>query len=739
MIKDNEVELRRSLFSEGVLFVVIGVIFTLLNFVIYLFGIAFFDLSPPLAAGIAFLLLIPLHFMGHSRIVFLDKNNSYQQIAKYTVALAVSFLLNVLIVWVYWAWFMSEPLAAQILGSVPASFANYLLLKYLVFSKSGDTKRSKQPKLLASISVATTFLALAALYLAVSAILLYTNNQLFADDWRHYRDYFFDRTYIESIFGRQNGHLMIVPNLFFYHNYTFLSGKMIYLAIANVALLGSAALVVAKVMDDAFNYIGSTAGKRVAIASISLALMLCLLAPVTQFWGIGLHNHIVVLSVICAAYFVSGNFRALDSGVSMIGFSLFSILAATSFSFGAASSALGFLSSVANRQTKTNMLIYFFLGLVIAISTLGLFGNARSLPEADFEIFNLLKFLMVFLANPMCGVSSIYFEELEVLNIAFIYGLIGLVSYLFLTHKVFWLTSKKNLVNTPIKSAYQFFWLIASFVIVGGALVYMGRGNTISLLLLSKCGRFATWGALFWVSMVCASVCLIGEYKNKFKTDYLLMAVLLMIGALTLIFNFAVMDKKIRYVQKYHTNQVLEIAINSDVRPTRAKLWREEKQLWVKLIGHLKNHHRNIFSDSRIRDVMSTLQPSDLEIGEVCSSRLRVEMTERRDEFMIRGRVTPSDDQQSPLEYLYFVNSGGVIEGLALPVFGARVNKRKGNLRNENIIYRLKIPLLSSLPGVSGEMYGLIRRLENSEEFDLKEYKVIGKDRYGNSCIVKLN
>ena len=354
---------RRSSHTELIRFLFVGSVNTALNFFIYSICI-FFGLSPAWSAAIAFASLIPVSFKAHSSFVF-NSSLSVPVILKCSVALTISMVFNIGLVTFFWTHLLADPIPAQVLGLAPAVVVNYILLKYFVFPNRSTAVRRKE----AAIPWAIIFTAAIVAYVSAAAILLYTNPFLFSDDWRHYNHYFFERDLVGAIFGRENLHLMILPNIIFLSNHVFFDSRMSNLALVNVGLLSTAGALAAFAWLQATWKPDRRMVEVLGAILVGVAILLFLGAPRKLFWGMGVHNHLVVLGTFGAALFVSGLVGSLRKPRNFIGFVGFATIASTSFTTGSAVWMLGFLGAVVNREKLLTTLALLAIGLVGLFAT----------------------------------------------------------------------------------------------------------------------------------------------------------------------------------------------------------------------------------------------------------------------------------------------------------------------------------------------------------------------------------
>ena len=164
-----------STLKEFMRFLVVGAANTTLNFLLYSLCI-FVGLNPPLSAVVAFVGLIPIHLKAHASFVFRSQLD-ISTVLKSSLSLAISMGLNVGLVTVFWAYLLADPIPAQVLSIGPAVAANYMLLKFFVFSRFPVLHAVRSvPRL----PLLTAGVAVLAVYVSVAAILLYTNPFLFS-------------------------------------------------------------------------------------------------------------------------------------------------------------------------------------------------------------------------------------------------------------------------------------------------------------------------------------------------------------------------------------------------------------------------------------------------------------------------------------------------------------------------------------------------------------------------------
>ena len=714
-----------STLKEFMRFLVVGAANTTLNFLLYSLCI-FVGLNPPLSAVVAFVGLIPIHLKAHASFVFRSQLD-ISTVLKSSLSLAISMGLNVGLVTVFWAYLLADPIPAQVLSIGPAVAANYMLLKFFVFSRF--------PVLYAVRSVPrlpllTAGVAVLAVYVSVAAILLYTNPFLFSDDWRHYNHYFFERDLWTAIFGRENGHLMILPNLIFLVNYTYFDGRMSNLALTSVALLTAAGLLVA------ISLLKATRIRRqyptLCVFLICEAMLLFLGAPVSLFWGMGVHNHLVVLGVAGAAFFAAGMAGPLRNPLPALGFITFATVASTSFTTGAAAWLLGFIGVLASRERFRVHMAFFGLGLVGFAATVLPLLHRDEIVATVVDIFALILFSAAVFGNmfPTMGADALPKEAFGV-SVA-----IGCLGFLVTSAAVARVLARGTAERT--RDAYCFFSLIAIFVFVAGLMIGHGRMDGEIGLHAALYPRFATWSLLGWTGVVGMMLLMAHELDCKFDKQWVFHSAALCLSILILYGNVQTIDTKLRYAYAYHMDTLTQAVANHTARPTERRLWRSREDVWLKVIGHLRQNGRNIYKEQWPYLMDRDMSHIWHRLKQHCVSNLEILSTDRSDERKIRGWILPGAGLSPPLLDIAFLDSAGYVVGFAKPVFGSGYGQdaryRQHMVWPARMVRTLGTRNISDLPGLSGHVLGRIRTAASETSSLERELRFVAATRAGWSC-----
>jgi len=650
---------------------------------------------------------------------------------------SINFLINIGLVTFYWRVLLAEPIAAQLLALVPVIVANSFLLNYFVF-RSDEIER---PKASAFLNFGPICIAGLALYIAVAAMLLYISPVMFADDWRHYDDYFFNRSFAGSIFGRQNGHLMFLPNLVFYGNYMYLGGKTVVLAVVNVIALGLSAWISAWVVDRGLAIYRIQLLERLGVAFIILAIFSVLAAPSSQFLSMGVHNHLAVLGAVGAAWLASDLISRNKQAWIFTGFVLFALLSSTSFSTGSSAWALGFAGAVISKQRKRTITLYFVVGVLAALATLGYLSlpGSRTWFPATPKLIDLLLFVPAFLGNAVANFQRSGQSFPELFPYAVNLGLVGVALYCGLTLRV--LVLPRQCQRSDLDKAYTFLWLVAGFVIIAGLLVGFGRAGWRTGLYSSLFPRFATWSTLFWFSLGAASILAVKEFSEWRQWTWKAGTVWGTIIAMSVLaINTTTISGRQIYKHSAMVDVGIQMALSTGNRSTEKDLFRGEegRPAVQRVIESLRSRHGNIFAENWPYMLGNDLGTALHEIDDSCPGRFHIGPTSRSDEWKIRGWMWPSVGRVSSIKTIFLLNKDERVVGFAKPIFRSSQNSNSQYLETRpltsEVIKTIRMPILSGLPGVSGQFRGrFVLSSENGVEVSTN-LSIVGEDAVGHLC-----
>lgn len=732
---------RHSPLIEGALFLVTGLGITVLNLIFYLGFIHLLGLSPPVAAILSFICATPPHFISYSKLVFRTKGGK-GTFWRYGLTLLISCFLNVVVLSFFWAWLLADPLPAQLLGLIIAVLSNYLLLKFFVFRHSFDWGRDSRAQI--ALNLTALIIGFAAIYISFLAISLYTAPELFADDWRHYRDYFLDKSYLSALLDRQNGHPMIFPNIVMYHNLWLFGGQMSTLAIVNLTLFALAGAGMGYTLYRiaiSFNFGLSTA---LAMFVSGLVVFYLLSAPNVQFWGLPLHNHAVMAAAVLSVLFASGTLGRLDRPSIFLGWFFFALIAAGSFSTGASVALLGVIGATLNRSRLPIVALYAIVGIIITTISLGLLFSSRDVsganPASLFDIAALAEFMLAFIGAPWLNIIE-GSRDLAMAR-AVRFGILAII--LFFPVAIYGLRLWFRRDDGGLLPRVHFAALLLSLYALSiPPQIYLGRidsfGSQIALA-----PRFATWAALFWYALVWSYLLIFLQVARRMRgLRWLPSLGVASLAAAAVWVNYTAVDQHVRFKVKFHADRLTQIAINQDDRPTRTTLWGQDHDATQAVIGDMKKTGRNLFA----RDWpwrQGEPYPNLSDINLTCPGWLQFRTTDRPDEMTLRGWAFRTEAQAGALHHLYVVGPDGNVRGHAKPVFG--------KVWDEGLYAQARPPaykslhavpggVFESLPGISGHIFGNVRLSSSSPDattvnqpVNLPGYRIVGEDSAGRAC-----
>lgn len=734
---------RHAPWLEGALFLLTGLTITALNLVLYLIFIHALNISPPIAAALSFALMTPPHFLAYSKLVF-RADARRGTVLRYAITILISLFLNVFVLNFFWAYLLADPLPAQLLGLIIAVLSNYLLLKFFVFRHPIQWGADGRAQI--AINIGALILGVIAVYLAFLFISLLTAQELFNDDWRHYRDYFLDKSYFSALLDRQNGHPMIFPNIVMYHNFSLFGGQMSTLAIVNLALLGMAGGSVGFTLHKVATQHGFGVSTALAMFMLGLVLFYLLSAPNAQFWGLPLHNHAVIAATILSLLFVSGTLGSVDRPAIFMGWLLFTIIAAGSFSTGLVAALLGPVGAILNRAKLRTILLYAIIGGVIAYLSLGLTQQRAGDTDLSYllDFGGLISFQLAFIGSPFLLIS-----EPDTRQLAFDQSVwVGLIGVLLLVPVGLyalreWL--KGPSVGTARNVVFAAF-MLGLFVLALPPQIYIARMDTDGIL-VAIAPRFSTWASLYWYAIVWAYAVFALLIAGRYRLARWLPSLLVLSVALFAIgFNVKVVDERVRYQPSFHQDRITQIAINGAERPTRNDLWMPRSDIPQSVIAHLKATRRNLYAQDWAHRQGTQYDLSALDGLPPCRGMVRFRTTSRADEFTVEGWAFPSTAQSGTLHHLYVVGPDETVRGHARPTFG---KAHKKGLYFESLppkfrrLQSVPVTVLREMPGISGYATGNMRALdplipapEARKDIELTGYTFVAHDAVDQACKV---
>lgn len=728
---------------ESALFLLTGVTITTLTIVLYLGFIHLLALTPPIAATLAFICVTPPHFLAYSKFVFksdTDKGTYW----RYGFALLISFFLNVFVLSFFWAYLLADPLPAQLLGIIVAVVSSYLLLKFFVFRHGIDWGHDSRAQI--ALNIVALIIGFLAVYISFLVIALYTAPELFNDDWRHYHDYFLDKSYLAALLDRQNGHLMIFPNFVLYHNYTFFGGHMSTLAVVNLTLHAIAGGGVGYSLYRLAVQRGFGTSTAFVLLMCGLVTFYLLTAPNAQFWGLPLHNHAVIAAAVLSLLFVSGTLGSLDRPYVFVGWFAFALIAAGSFSTGASVAVMGGVGAILNRVGWKYLLAYALAGLIMAVISLGIGAQGKEMGATDMghilDVLRLIRFELAMLGAPILLITEpstrdAAFEQSVRVGLAglFLYVPVGLYVL-----RSMW----RGRYVAKAQNVHFAAFMLASIAIMLPAQIYVARVETFGDQ-VAIAPRFATWGALFWYGLIWSYAVFAVQLASRTSLFRLLPSMgALLFGAFAVWFNLKVVEERLASQIRFHQDRSTQIAINGADRSTRDNLWLPGSNIPQKVIAHLRDNRRNLYAQDWIWQQGQPFDLSRLDGRALCGGMVRFRTTMRADEFTVEGWAFRTEEQSGTLHHVYVVDPDGVVTGHARPTFG-RAHKK--GLYYESLpptfrrLQSVPVGVFPTMPGISGYMFGNMRletalpdELAPRQDIDLPGHTFVGVDARGQVC-----
>lgn len=388
----------RSGLVEAGLFLAVGGTATLLNMIFYAGLVNLAGIKPTIAAAVAFLLVVPFHFVSYSRIVFPPDAFDAALFARYICALALSFTLNVGLVWVYWDQLKFEPLPAQVIALIPAILANYLSFKFFVFRFQKIAVPAGDAGTL--MDALTALVAAVTLYAAIAAMLSVPGPGPDAAAAAALK-----REALQAHFSGVSGVSHLIPELIVRLNAILFASAPSILAILAAGLVGLAGLIIAYVtVELSEDWTKVAAIERLAAAlTILAAVMVLRVSTLSPQPYSALDHALVLFAATCGALCASGHLGPLRDPWTLAGF----VAAAT----------LATLSDPAGR-------------LVWLIAPAGLVMRYLQKPESNYRSLNFIALLTGFAcAALVIFASKDFLAVLAALAISGVVMILGKVTW----------------------------------------------------------------------------------------------------------------------------------------------------------------------------------------------------------------------------------------------------------------------------------------------------------------------
>lgn len=698
-------------------FLVTGFLFAALYFAIYIALMRLAGIPPWLAAMLAFASLIPPHFYAHARFSFRHSRRDVLTFARYAAAIAGIAAVNGALVWLYYDVLLADALAAQVLALPFVLGLNFVLFRWGVFNEHASLNGLQvTPQRL--VATAAAVLGLIALYVIVASIILYTNGVFRLDEIHLNHDYLFSDV-SESIFGRQNGHLIVFPGLVFAANLFLLDGKGMWLAFVIVGANAATCIILCVLFAQA------TLRLRLDRASITLGAVIISLAVFwlsggrTLYWGVGVHNYLAGLGAVAAclglAIFAHERFRAVGLSVFLAG----AILASASFNAGAAVWGLAPVAAILSRRAPRVVVVSIVVAMVGGLLAIGLFAIAADKAAGRSDLLSLPMFAATFLGapviEPLIGKHAEFGEKIPA---AALVGGIGILITAVAAVMIFLSYSRSESRRFAglrlIRTQLLVFVLLSAFGIGASILVGLGRMQSHGFE-TSLAPRFASWAVLFWTGVT--GLVLLGaalRFDGAASRPWAYTAVAIGAGALLLtsdIWFFRTLPSRTNAISQ----SVAMVVVDPVGRQDDLRLWKNND--WVlRLMGELKARHSNVFAEPWARAVGKSLQETGYKLSDTqCVGRFSV-ADDQATSSKLRGIAWSEGLGGQNIRAIMLVRDEQV-RGIGLPLFAEPAGK---GLERGLIVaaFRLLPQPLSMLPGISGHFTGYVLTPDDETPFD---------------------
>jgi len=133
MKSQNKLQILINLFGR---FSLIGIMSTVIYFILANLFILSGAMPPMLASSLAFIVTIPISYFGHGNFTFQIKNTNKAQLKRYLIYVVFGFVCSNLIMYLSSRSNYLNAYIGVIIITVLFPMINFLALKFLVFSKN---------------------------------------------------------------------------------------------------------------------------------------------------------------------------------------------------------------------------------------------------------------------------------------------------------------------------------------------------------------------------------------------------------------------------------------------------------------------------------------------------------------------------------------------------------------------------------------------------------------------------
>ncbi|MFK7978561.1 MAG: hypothetical protein AB8G86_01145 [Saprospiraceae bacterium] len=573
-----------------------------------------------------------------------------------------------------------------------------------------------------------TAIAFVGFYFTIITTFLLSYTVLWQDEWRHFNDYLFKKDTYHSIFDRQNGHLMIIPNAIFLANMHLLTAKEIWLILLNnITLLFITAVLIRNLYHTLKGQIKPIA--NIASCAILALSVFWLAGDVTLFWGIGIHNNLAALGTTFAAYSLSRQ-EKIGPYKGMLYFVIGAMLSSCCFGAGSATWVLGFVAAILLRQNFKFVLSHLVIGLLGGFLTIGYYTLSRGGGIIKFEIIPFIQSIPAFLGACFTQMLNGFLAASMINIISITLGLIGLL-LLGIKAFSFWKdTSKAVEFRFYKKPAGMLFpLLLAFFGVACGVLVGLGRVKGDLTHALD--GRYHSWSVIFWGGLLATSIIFISHLQKSKLQEKMLAGFLSFALFSFLFFNLAKIDLRLEVNNAVISYQT-DLVVHPDTKGKEKFLWQGNldiprfRKIVVKVADYLKTEQKNLYTQAWTHWMEKDFATEfTVEKPTPLGSQLQFSIDAATKDILLKGWVFPNSTFQLAPANLVVVYKGKIV-GVGTPYSDRNETPPAINPSISNAFNLLPRPF-GIFPGLSNYYYAQVNpELLNQGTFDEKSVRIYG-------------
>ncbi len=326
---------------------------------------------------------------------------------------------------------------------------------------------------------------------------------MMSDEWRSL-SFLVDNGFWHSIACRHNGHPMLFPNLVYRVLLLASDGNALVRSLATFVSAAAAAALLGLAAARCIRSAGDSSKlQAVAIILATVALSLWLTGHAKLFWGMSVHDYIVIGTGVAALLLTPRISNAGQVNYSAFGgVVLLATVCTFSFGFGAAVWGAVLIVMLMSRQRFAPMVLIVVAALTTTVVAHVYLPNCDSAAETlsrdiDLQPSTLVLSVCGMLGNTMMHSLTAWIKP--EIQLAAIVGALGITALVFYSGRIYYL--RMNSTYITLVGCAWFALGMVLLVCIGRSPSFVAKASQI----LSE--RFLPLSVFFWASLFAVAVC----------------------------------------------------------------------------------------------------------------------------------------------------------------------------------------------------------------------------------------